>query len=189
MTPKQTYLAWVRTTQPQVYFKAIQAVFGKKNGSLGGLGDDLTDSITFSPDLTSTDNLTDISDVTDPTSDVTNAVNNAYNATQSSASTTNGGSTDFFTGLANAITAVAPTVVQTQAAENLLAINTARAQQGLPPLTANGVPVTGSMLSPTSATIAQMEAALGAGGGLLPILLIGGVGLLAFVMVSGRNKS
>lgn len=187
MTPKQTYLAWVRTTHPALYFKAVQAVFGKKNGNMGGLGDDLTDSITFSPDLTSTDDLTDISDI-DTSSDVTSAVNTAYNATQSSSSSTNGGGTDFFSSLANAITAVAPTVVQTQAAENLLAVNTARAQQGLPPLSANGVPVTGSMLSPTSATIAQMEAALGAGGGILPILLIGGVGLLAFMMVSGRRS-
>lgn len=186
MTPKHTYLAWVRTEQPQVYYKALSAVFGKRNGNMGGLGDDLTDSITFSPDLTSTDDLTDISDI-DTSSDVTNAVNNAYNATQSSASTTSGGSTDFFGALANAITAVAPTVVQTQAAENLLAINTQRAQQGLPPLTANGIPVTGSMLSPTSATIAQMEAALGGAGSLLPILLIGGVGLLAFAMMSRKS--
>jgi hypothetical protein len=178
MTPRQLYLGYVRTYHPQVYYAALKNVFGRKAG-LAGLGDDLTDSI--SPTVP---DLTDVSITTpDISSDTTDAVNSAYNATLSSSSTTNGGNTDFFTSLANGIAAVAPTIVQTQAAENLLQINTQRAQMGLPPLTANGVPLTGSMLSPTSASIAQMEAALAGGaGGFLPILLIGGVAVLALAM-------
>lgn len=187
MNAKQTYLAWVRTTQPAVYYSALRAVFSPNKAGLGGLGDDLTDSIAASetsPSLVSTSDLSDID--TSISSDVSDSINNAYTASISPASTTQGGSTDFFGALANAITAVAPTVVQTQAAENLLAINTARAQQGLPPLTANGVPVTGSMLSPTSATVAQMEAAL-SGGSLMPILLIGGLAVLALAL-TGRSR-
>lgn len=186
MNPKQTYLALVRTQYPKLYYAALHRVFGKNGGNLGGLGDDLTDSIT--PDLTSSDDL--ISDLdTGVSSDVSDSINSAYNASVSPASTTQGGSTDFFGALANAITSIAPTVVQTQAAENLLAINTQRAQQGLPPLTQNGQLVTSSMLSPTSASLAQMEAALAGNSGSL--LLIGGIALVGIVLLmnSGGRAS
>ena len=183
MNPKQTYLALVRTQYPRLYYAAIQSVFSPR-ANLGGLGDDLTATIT--PDLVSADDLS--ADTPDISSDVTDSINAAYNASLSPSSTTQGGSTDYFSAIANAITSIAPTVVQTQAAENLLSINTQRAQQGLPPLTANGQIVTSSMLSPTSATVAQMEAALAGGSG--GLLLIGGlvlVGLL--VMNSGRRAA
>lgn len=184
MNAKQLYLGWVRTYYPKAYGAALVQTFGKGRG-LMGLGDDLIAPIAnFSPDLTSTADLTSsVSDV-GVTSDVSDAINNAYNATVASpASSSSSG--DWFSSLANAISSVAPAVVQTQAAENLLQINTQRAAQGLPPLTANGVPVTSSMLSPTNATVAQLEAAL-AGGGVMPILLIGGVALVAVLAMSRR---
>ena len=182
MNPKQTYLAMVRTNYPKLYYAAINSVFGR-NANLGSLGDDLTDSIT--PDLISSDSLTaDTPDISDSTTD---AINSAYNASISSSSSTQGGGTDYFSQIANAITSIAPTVVQTQAAENLLSINTQRAQQGLPPLTANGQLVTSSMLSPTNATIAQMEAALAGGGG--SFLIIGGLALVAVLLLSGNRRS
>jgi hypothetical protein len=174
---KQTYLAWVRTMHPQVYYQALAQVF-HRNGNLGGLGDDLTDSISaFTPDLSDTGSID-----TSVSSDVSDAINNAYSATQSPDSSTQGGSTDWFGSLASAISNISSTALQTQAAQNLLKINTTRAQQGLPPLTANGIPVTGAMLSPTSATVAQMEAALAGSGGVLLPLLIGGGLLLAYAM-------
>jgi hypothetical protein len=181
MNSKQTYLAWVRTRYPKLYWQALTKTFNPKSG-LSGLGDDLTDSI--SPDLSVID-ASDTGDL-DVTSDVTDAVNSAYNATLSPQSTTQGGTTDFFTGLANAINSIAPTVVQTEAAQNLLQINTQRAQLGLPLYSSNGQVVTSSMLSPTSASIAQMEAALSGSGGMLPLLLIGG-GLLLFAMASKKS--
>jgi hypothetical protein len=164
MNPKQTYLAWVRTAYPSLYWRAVTRTFSPQSG-MSGLGDDLTDSITVDPSSVSTS-------ITLPGVDqqTIDAINAANSTTQSNTST------DWFGQLANAITSIAPTVIQTQAAENLLQINSQRAAQGLPPLTANGVPVTGSMLSPTSASVAQMEAALAGGSGSL--LLIAGVGLL-----------
>jgi hypothetical protein len=182
MNPKQTYLALVRTQYPRLYYAALQRVFSPRS-NLGGLGDDLTATIT--PDLVSSDDLS--ADVPDISSDVTDSINAAYNASQSASSTTQGGSTDYFSAIANAISSLAPTVVQTQAAENLLNINTQRAAQGLPPLTANGQIVTSSMLSPTSATLAQMEAALSGSGG--SVLLIGGAVLLAVILLSGRRAA
>lgn len=185
MNPKQTYLALVRTQYPKLYYAALQRVFSNR-ANLGGLGDDLTASIT--PDLVSVDDLTSDLD-TGVSSDVSDSINAAYNATQSPASTTQGGGTDYFSALANAITSIAPAVVQTQAAENLLSINTQRAAQGLAPLTSNGQIVTSSMLSPTSATVAQMEAALAGGGGSL--LLIGGIALVGVLLVmnSGGRRA
>lgn len=186
MNPKQTYLALVRTQYPVLYYRALKSVFGKSAG-LGSLGDDLTDSIS-APDLVSTEDLTS-GLYTGIDSDTSNAINSAYNATQASSSTTQGGSTDWFGSLANAISSIAPTVIQTQAAENLLQINTQRAAQGLPPLTQNGYPVTSSMLSPTNASLQQMEAALAGGSGSL--LLIGGIALVGVLLLmnSGGRAS
>jgi hypothetical protein len=179
MNARQTYLAWVRTTQPKLYWSALMRTFGN-NSNLGGLGDDLTSSVTPDLSVVDTTGALDLS----PSSDVTDAVNSAYNATLTPSSS---GSGDVFSSLANAITSIAPTIVQTQAAENLLQINTQRAAQGLAPLSANGVPVTGSMLSPTSASIAQMEAALSGSGSWLPLALIGGLALVGVAMMSGRR--
>ena len=181
MNSKQTYLALVRTQYPRLYYAALQRVFGGNSG-MGGLGDDLTASI--SPDLTSTEDLTASLD-TSVSSDVSNSINTAYNAAVSPDSSTQGGSTDYFGQIANAITQIAPTVVQTQAAESLLQINTARAQAGLPLYTSQGQVVTGSMLSPTSASIAQMEAALAGGGSSL--LLIGGIAVVAFLLLNSSG--
>lgn len=182
MNSKQTYLALVRTQHPKLYYAALQRVFGGKSG-MGGLGDDLTDSINsagWSPDLITVDN-------TSVSSDVTDAVNAAYNASVSPSSTIQGGSTDWFGQLANAITQIAPTVVQTQAAENLLAINTQRARLNLPLYTSQGQIVTGSMLSPTSASIAQMEASLSGSGGTL--LLLGVAAVVGIVLISGGGHT
>lgn len=181
MNSKQTYLALVRTQYPRLYYAALQRVFGGNSG-MGGLGDDLTDSISASgwaPDLSSID--------TSVSSDVSDSINSAYNASISPSSSTQGGSTDWFGQLANAITTIAPTVVQTEAAQNLLNINTQRAQAGLPLYTSQGQIVTGSMLSPTSASIAQMEASLSGSGGTL--LLLGLAAVLGIVLLTNSGHS
>lgn len=176
MNSKQMYLAWVRTTSPKLYWQAVRQVFSPRSG-LSGLGDDLTDTISVDPTL-STPGL----NLPGATQDTVDAINTAAVTAQTDTST------DWFGQLANAITSIAPTVVQTQAAENLLQINTQRAAQNLPLYTSNGTLVTGSMLSPTSASVAQMEAALAnAGNSMLPILLIAGVGILAIAMSGSRR--
>lgn len=178
MNAKQTYLALVRTQYPALYYRALQSVFGKNVG-MGSLGDDLTDSISSTGFMPSLDDISSVS------SDVSDAVNSAYNATLSPTSNTQGGSTDWFGQLANAITTIAPTVVQTEAAQNLLNINTQRARAGLPLYTSQGQIVTGSMLSPTSSSIAQMEAALAGGGSSL--YLVVGLGVAAFLLLTSGS--
>lgn len=158
MNSKQTYLAWVRTQHPRLYYAALRRVFGGPAAGLSGLGDDLLSAV----DTGTID--------TGVSSDVTDAVNAAANAAQSNSGT------DWFGQLADAITQIAPTVVQTQAQQNLLAINTQRAKAGLPLYSSNGQVVTGSMLAPTSQTVQQMEAALSGGA---PWMLLAGLGILA----------
>lgn len=176
MNPKQTYLAWVRSTHPSLYWRAVANVFSSRSG-MGGLGDDLTDSI--SPDFSVVTTPSDIG-LTQEASDAINA------ATITAQTQTN---TDWFGQLANAITQLAPTVVNTQAAENLLAINSQRARQGLPLYTQNGQLVTSQMLSPTSSSVAAMEAALSGSSSLvLPILLVGGVILAASIGARSRTS-
>lgn len=167
MNSKQLYLGWVRTNHPQLYYAAIRRVFGGPAAGLSGLGDDLLSSI----DTGSVD--------TSISSDVTNAVNSAAATAQSDTST------DWFGQLADAITQIAPSVVQTEAQQNLLAINTQRAKLGLPLYSSNGQVVSGSMLAPTSASVQQMEAALTGGG---PWVLLGGLALLGIAFaVMGRK--
>jgi hypothetical protein len=178
MNSKQLYLGWVRTNYPALYYKALQATFGQSSG-LGGLGDDLTDSIS-SPQLSTVG----IDAATTLDSDTVNAINAATSASQSANSNTQGGGTDFWSGLTSAIANLAPTIVQTQAAENLLRINSQRAANGQSLYTSNGQLVSSSMLSPTSASIQQMEAAL-AGSSWTPLLLIGGIALVAAIALGG----
>ncbi len=170
MNNKQLYLGWLRTYAPVVYTRALKLA-ANPNANLAGLGDDLTSGL---------------QSVTVDTGDST--ISDADAAAISDAVTSSGSSwSDFFDSLASAVGTVAPAIVQTQAQENLLAVNTQRAQQGLPPLTANGVPVTANALAPTSASLAALEASMS--GGLTPILLIGGLGLLAVVLLAGRKAA
>lgn len=168
MNAKQLFLGWVRTNYPSVYAKALTQTFGYAGRpGLGGLGDDLTDSITApDDDITLQDVSFDPNSVGAPT-DVNSAVSSAASTVQSSGSSWS----DFFNSLATNISSVGNAVLTTQAQANLLQINTQRAQQGLPPLTSYGVPVTAASLAPASAAVASLESSLTSGsGGMLLIL-------------------
>lgn len=177
MNAKQIYLAWVRTNFPQVYSQAMRAVLAPDT-TLAGLADDLTASITPG-----------FQDVTVDTS--AQSIDPAVEASisQAAADATSDGSTswtDIFNGITNAISSISSTVVQSKAQQNLLQINTQRAQQGLPPLTANGVPVSASMLAPASTTLAKLESSLGGGGGML---VLGALGLGLLLLLGKRGRA
>ena len=184
---RQTYLAWLRTTMPNLYVASMQHVanpkktnydFGKARGigavsfnQLAGLGDDGTD--TTDQDLAiSEDPLSyappDVS--APPASDFTPVAPPSSNSSGSSA----------FDSVVKAVSSVASTVVATEAQQNLLNVNTQRAKQGLPPLNANGQIITSNMLAPTTSAISQAEAALAGNTGSL-LLLLGGAALLFMV--------
>lgn len=169
MNARQLFLGWVRTTHPQVYARAMRLMFAPHT-ALSGLGDDLTSTI----DVGSNAGLSD---------------SESQSLAQAASDTAAQGNSwaDIFTGVANTITAVAPAIVQTEAQQNLLQINTQRAQQGLPPLTyINGVPVSAASLAPATGATAQLEAALGGGGS---IFLIGGALVLGLLLLGGKKSA
>lgn len=170
MNAKELYLAWLRTNHPNVYARALGKVFSPRSAGLGGLGDDLAMSVIQPVDVNSDVSL-------DP------SVGAAIDAANSSPSSSWG---DFFTSLTNAVSSVGQTVVNTQAQQNLLAINTQRARQGLPPVNANGVPVTAAQIAGTqSPLLQQMEAKLASAGN-MPYLLVGGA--LVFALLMGGKR-
>ena len=105
---------------------------------------------------------------------------------------TSGGSSWFnagtFSSLINAVGNVASTALNVSAQSNLLKLNTARASQGLWPVQANGQPVPQSQLSPSASPgVAQFESAISTQGVTTPLLLVAGLGLLAFVFFKRRS--
>lgn len=98
-----------------------------------------------------------------------------------------------FSGIAQAAPAIGQAYVGTQSQLSLLQINSARAQQGLPPLAnVNGTLVTASQLAAANPTTAALEGALTVGSSSTSMttwLLIGGAVLLGTMLLSGRKSS
>jgi hypothetical protein len=66
---------------------------------------------------------------------------------------------------------------------NLIKLNTQRAAQGLPPVDQYGRVITPAGTNPATSAIYRLESLIaGTGGGLSPVILLAGVGLLAFVL-------
>jgi hypothetical protein len=90
-----------------------------------------------------------------------------------------------FNQITGAIASVANTITQTQAQQNLLAINTQRAQQGLPPLTMNGQIVTASMLAPANSAVMSAEKVLaGVGGSGMLIIVV----IIVLILAMGNKR-
>lgn len=174
MNAKGLYLAWVRTHYPKVYSAALAKTFNPRGAGLGGLGDDLTDSV-LQP-------ITVSSSILVPDTSVDSSTAAAINAANADPGTSWG---SFFNSLTNAISGIGQTVVNTQAQQNLLSVNTQRARVGLPPLNANGVPITAMQIAGTqSPSLQQMEANL-AQAGMWPWLIGGG---LALALLLGKRS-
>lgn len=181
MNAREMYLAWVRTNHPDIYVTALQQF---ANGTVGmsGIGDDSADVFgrpipsvlrglgddTTGTDLTTVD-TSQLPDVVMPTLDIPTVT-----AAPASSSASSG---NIFSSITNAITSVSNAVTTTEAQQNLLAINTQRARQGLPPLSMNGQVVTAGQLAPASSAVLQAEQVLAGSGGMGMLLLIG-LGLL-----------
>lgn len=194
MNAKQAYLAWLREAAPAVYAVAVQKVARQKR-SLGGLNRNLVTSMYapttgfgFLSDTTGA-SPTDLSTV-DTSSFITPDLSSldATSATIDSSGGSSGGSSWFdsgtFSSLLNAATNVADTVITSNAQSKLVQLNSQRAAQGLWPIQTNGQPVPPSQLYPSaSPSIARFESAISTGGMTTPLLLIAGVGLLAFALL------
>jgi hypothetical protein len=211
MNNRELYLAWLRKNAPQVYAQAVRKVTGKKR-SLGGLGDDLLGSMMcpatgfgyLGQDDGTIDTVTidsspqpDYSvlppipvDLTSPVSDVTlqPIAPPSYDVTLPTIDTsgTSSGVGDFFTKLTTAVAGVATAALTTNAQTTLLKTNTQRAQMGLPPVDANGVPVRPSYsLYSSNPQVASFERRV-AGTAMSPVVLIAGVGLIAAMLFMRR---
>src|SRR5487761_108345 len=93
-----------------------------------------------------------------------------------------------FSSLISAVGNVASTALNVSAQSNLLKLNTARAGQGLWPVQANGQPVPQSQLYPSaSPSVAQFESAISTSSMTTPLLLVAGLGLLAFAFFKRRS--
>jgi hypothetical protein len=212
MNNRQLYLAWLRTAAPTVYTAAIRKATGQTK-NLGGLdsdllqqalspglrhsflGDDGTDmdssSSTFSAsDLTDTSAISfdpivftppvfDPGTVTAPTPLPTDSSGNVVTAAPTA-------SPSIFSSVLQAVTSIGNTVVNASQTNALIALNTQRAAQGLPPVNAQGQVVTAAGTATTSAGLLALENAIsrGSGSSLIPMLLIGG---LILYLVMGRN--
>lgn len=152
MTPKQSqvaFLSWLKQSSPTVYQRAVKR--GISRTTLSGLGDDLTSDIT----------LDDTAGSAIGSSIDTSSADDAINAAVSSTSSTSDWS-DIFSGIANAVTQIAPAIVTSQAQSQLITLNAQRAAAGLPPLTSTAL-TTGTGLSSISPTMIMVILALGGG--------------------------
>ncbi len=162
-------LQWLKAEQPQLYTKIVPAIAAQQrkvnNANYGpglgcvrlkGLGDDLTD---FSFD-------TSLTDVAPPDMNLDIAPADPVAAASTSNMSSSIAST--IANVANAFTSATLTQAQIQANNTILQTNLARAQQGLPPLSASG-----SVALSSSAT---------------PMLLIGG-GLLLVLLMKGKKAA
>lgn len=212
MNARQAYLAWLRVTNPGIYNAAIRRVAGRPR-SLGGLstdliaqmsrqstgfgflGDDYSDLPTIDvtadaptmPDITPLD-VTDLTPI--DTSDLTSSVQltpaSSIAPAADSNNTTSGPSTTF-----NAITGAVASIItagmSASASSSLLKLNTQRAQQGLPPVNAQGVPISTSGLPlSTNPTIARFEASM-AGVASSPMLWLAGLGIAALLIFRSKR--
>jgi hypothetical protein len=198
MNNQQKYLAWLRTTAPEVYAAAIRKVLGQTR-SVGGLSSNLAnigkattgfgalgDDISFSaPDynagLDSDVMAVGMTPVTNVTWDPASTYTPPAPVIGSSSS---GGGFDWGSAIVKAVTGVATTVLNSSAQSKLLQINTTRASQGLPPVNAQGVVVPNSALPvSTNPTLRAIESSVGGTGS---IAMIAGIGLLALLILKRK---
>ncbi|MGH8336542.1 MAG: hypothetical protein ACRETL_06955 [Gammaproteobacteria bacterium] len=212
MNNRQLYLAWLRTVAPSVYSQAVRRATGGAR-SLGGLADDLVQRA-LAPNL-SHSFLGDDSSMLDPITVTAIApdsgpitTNYSFDtsmpafdpnsvampsfapidtgtATGLTAPASSGGST--FANILTAVTAIGAGVLNYSTQSKLVTLNTTRAQQGLPPVNAQGQVVSPYGLTSTSPTMLAFERSISGatGGSMLPIIL-GMLGLGAFFVL--RHK-
>jgi hypothetical protein len=172
---------------------------GYRHSFLGDNGDSVTlDPIDVSSISLDQPITTDFSfDTSTPTFDTSSVgplqtVNTGYATGPTSTVTTPAtpaASSSTFANILSAVAAVGTAAVGVVGAENtssLIALNTQRAAQGLPPVNAQGQ-VVGAAGSASPALLAFENAITGGGGSLLPILLIGGV--LAYFLLGGKKSA
>jgi hypothetical protein len=210
MNNQQLYLAWLRTTAPTVYINAVKRALGQTR-SLGGLADDLVNKA-LAPDLAHSflgddTDITDesaLQDVSGSSSDLTtvpafdtgsvsapSAVNiasgTAVGLPSTPAATSSSSAGNIFASIITAVGSVGGAVINATNQSKLIALNTQRASQGLPPINANGQVISTTGLAAASPGLAAFENMFGSSGSMLPILFLGGGAILLFMMLGKKS--
>jgi hypothetical protein len=210
MNNAQLYLAWLRTYAPTVYSNAVRTATGNSR-STGGLTDNLLDSA-LSPATTHSflgdDNLDEITvtaqqmsdpitydggvTLTQPSFDAGSVTAPGALSFESGSSGSSGSSSapsSTFANILTAVTAIGAGVLNYSNQNKLIQLNTTRAQQGLPPVNAQGVVVSPYGTATTNASLLAFEKAISGNSGsmLLPILAILGIG--AFFILKPRSSA
>lgn len=212
MNNSQLYLAWLRTYAPTVYAQAVRKATGQPR-TTGGLTDDLVtqalspnvrhsflgdelDPITvtgqamnYAP-ITTDFSPPDLSSSFDPGSLSMPSMVSVDTGPSAVAPSSSGGGWSVGSTFANILSSVATIgagVLNYSNQNKLISLNTTRAQQGLPPVNANGQVVSPYSTSSTSPGLLAFERSITGGTGslMLPILAVLGIG--AFFML--RKKS
>lgn len=206
LTAPQTYATAVRKVTGQkrslggLNRNLVGSMYASNTG-FGFLSDDITDAslspVTVSaPDMTALSvdtsgfqapDLSTIDTSTFVSPDLSAAIPD-FSTSPTDTGGASGGSSFFnantFSSLINAVGNVASTALNVSAQSNLLKLNTQRAAQGLWPVQANGTPVPQSQLYPASSpTVARFESAISTQGITTPLLMVAGLGLLAFALI------
>lgn len=203
-TAPQTYATAVRKVTGQkrslggLNRNLVGSMYAPTTG-FGFLSDDITDGVTVSaPDMsslsidTSSFQAPDLSaDIVDPSTfvspDFSSSIPDFSVASDTGGSSDSGSSlfnANTFSSLISAVGNVASTALNVSAQNNLVQLNTQRAAQGLWPVQANGTPVPASQLTTSSSpALAQFESAISTQGIASPLLLVAGLGLLAFALL------
>jgi hypothetical protein len=210
MNAQQKYLAWLRITAPEVYTAALRTVARKPRG-LGGLSDDLLTRMQrpctgfgfLGDDSADLPTITVTADA--PTADTSgltldpNAFDSADLATLqqqttlpalpadvTAAAAAQSQPTGLFNSIVSAVAGVATTALNVSGQSNLVKVNTQRAAMGLPPVNAQGVPISNSFFRPsTNPQLAALEASVG-GFASSPLVWVAGLGLIAFLLLGKR---
>jgi hypothetical protein len=212
MNARGQYLAWLRKTSPAIYTAALRKVSGNVRG-VGGLNDDLLARMSrtstgfgfLGDDTADLQTITVTADAPSDTSDLSTLVldsgslspmdTQAIQAAAILPTITNmpgvepvsSTSTSVFGQVAQAVASVVAAGMQASSQSNLIKLNTQRATQGLPPVNANGVPISTGFFTPSAnPTLARMEASI-AGVATSPILWIAGLGLAALLLLRSKR--
>lgn len=213
MNNRQLFLAWLRTTSPQVYTAAIRQAL-RQPQTLGGLNCDLVNSMTapatfgaFGQDDSGDGGLPEItisapsvdqsapqiipltpadialSDVGTGITQIDVTQPDLPIVTNPSTGTTTAGSNTIWNSIVTAVGNVGAAAFKADTQSNLVKLNTQRASMGLPPVNANGQVVTAGFAPATNAIYSLENAIGGVGAGGGSLFLIAGVGLLAFMLL------
>lgn len=213
MNNRQLYLAWLRTTAPAVYSAAIRKATGQNRSVGGltddlvgkAMAPDLTHSFLgddtdlseinvtaqYMPDPVSFDSSSidfqtpsfDQSTVSAPGALTFQSGSGSATGLSTTPASSGGSGSSIFNSVLQSVVAIGAGVLNYSQQNKLIALNTTRASQGLPPVNANGQVVSPYGTATTSPGLLAFEQAISGGSSMSMWLILGVLGIGAFVLL------